>query len=89
MNLSELSDYFVWGTVSAYTLAMVAFAIDLAKVAENVRSDERPTYVGRSTRALGIAMALTTVGCSFTWLPRLCEGSRQAGCRGLTCMNLR
>ncbi|ACV08188.1 c-type cytochrome biogenesis protein CcsB [Jonesia denitrificans] len=74
MNLSELSDYFVWGTVSAYTLAMVAFAIDLAKVAENVRSDERPTYVGRSTRALGIAMALTTVGVLFHLVAAIVRG---------------
>lgn len=65
MQLGELSDYFVWGTVTAYTIAMVMFAVDLSKVAESARDQERPTFVGRRTTMLGVAMATTTLGALF------------------------
>ncbi|MFD2841293.1 c-type cytochrome biogenesis protein CcsB [Populibacterium corticicola] len=99
-NVAELSDYFVWATVTAYTIAMVCFAFDLAKVSDAVglrrrekleagtaaapatasavneavrasktggvalagETDPHITYVGRRSKALGIAMATTWVG---------------------------
>lgn len=87
MTLGELSDYFVWATATAYTIAMVCFAFDLARVSDAVGRKKREkvgistngrdfstdialpaeantqvSYVGRRTKALGIAMSTTTVG---------------------------
>lgn len=84
MNLSELSDYFVWATVTAYTISMICFAFDLARIsdARGLRNrsmvtvgvngaddylgapdnEPAPTYVGRRTKALGIAMSTLWVG---------------------------
>lgn len=100
MTVGELSDYFVWATATAYTIAMVCFAFDLAKVSDAVGLKRRAkvsasagvvsagdtgfagssgvnaadvvetsdtvipeiSYVGRKTKALGIAMATTWMG---------------------------
>ncbi|WP_435299328.1 c-type cytochrome biogenesis protein CcsB [Timonella sp. A28] len=94
--MGEISDYFVWGAISAYTIAMVLFAVDLARISEEIGAKKRSkmnafvsssnhdeevtagsvveaepddtppiTYVGRQTKALGIAMATTTLGVLF------------------------
>ena len=82
MNLSELSDYLVWATATAYTISMICFAFDLARIsdaagmrnrnkisvgangADVVAQDDAsvPTYIGRSTKALGIAMSTLWLG---------------------------
>lgn len=87
LPLGQLSDYLTWGAVTAYTIAMVCFATDLARVSEAIGARRRVkesvavggqlatpgivghlepqepiSYVGRSTRALNIAMATTVVG---------------------------
>lgn len=36
MALGQISDFLTWGTATAYTIAMVCFAVDLAKVSELV-----------------------------------------------------
>ncbi len=86
-ELARLSDYLVWGAITAYTIAMVCFAIDLARVSETIGQRRRAavlvkagqaggeveagsdpaldapvTYVGRKTKALGIAMTTTVLG---------------------------
>ena len=79
MQLGELSDYFTWGAITAYTIAMVCFAIDLSKVSEALgakrmasvggstsEQDSEPvSYVGRRTRPLSIAMATTVLGAAL------------------------
>jgi len=88
MNLSEISDLFTWGTATAYTIAMIAFAIDLSQVTDamvqrkTVRAQAPVLAVGdperygassdtavsevverrRGSKALGIAMSVTTIG---------------------------
>ena len=36
MNLSEISDLLAWGAATAYTVAMIAFAMDLSKMSEEI-----------------------------------------------------
>jgi cytochrome c-type biogenesis protein CcsB len=91
MALGELSTLLVWGATTAYAIALVAFAVDLARLSDSrvaVRSAggqaraasvgagsgggtvvlESPTEArdvvgrGRAGRAVGIAMATTTLG---------------------------
>lgn len=94
-NLSVLSDYFVWAAVTAYTISMVCFALDLARISDAIGLRKRSvlavgesttngkleldgrngsstvavaepaaeiSYVGRSTKALGIAMSTLWMG---------------------------
>lgn len=79
MQLGELSDYFTWGAITAYTIAMVCFAIDLSKVSEALgakrmasvggsATEAEPgpvSYVDRKTRALSIAMTTTVLGAAL------------------------
>ena len=100
MELGELSDYLVWAAATAYTIAMVCFAVDLARVSEDIGARKKAraltgvttgstvgalasgasdmtasttdassgalaTYVGRKTKALGIAMSTTVLGFLF------------------------
>lgn len=87
MGLGELSTLLVWGATTAYAIALVAFAVDLARLADvRVQARERvPALVGAGAeagaagpsgtadgeapgrapvrrRALGIAMATSTLG---------------------------
>ena len=80
MGAAELSTVLVWGAATAYAIALVAFAVDLARLAE--RRQRRPVaaeavvagdapsvangdVVGHPGRAVGIAMATTTLGLGF------------------------
>lgn len=99
MGLGELSTVLVWGATTAYATALVAFAVDLARLADRrgvVRSRAAVGSAGAGTvdassgavdvgasategesagaagadvvghrRALGIAMATTTLGLAF------------------------
>ena len=84
MGVGELSTLLVWGAVTAYAIALVAFAVDLARLADGQR---RPVAAGGDAagvdaaggappagpaddvvvhhRAVGIAMATTTLGLGF------------------------
>lgn len=67
MNIGEISDILTWGAVSAYTVAMIAFAIDLAavteRIAKNRATGQRDKVVTvAKTKALGIAMSTTFLG---------------------------
>ena len=49
MNVAELSDLFVWSAATALTIALVAYAIDLARAteaAQAARASRRPAAVG-------------------------------------------
>ena len=67
MTIGEISDILTWGAVSAYTVAMIAFAIDLAAVTERIAKNrttgqkEKVVTVAK-TKALGIAMSTTLLG---------------------------
>jgi cytochrome c-type biogenesis protein CcsB len=85
MGVAELSTVLVWGAATAYAIALVAFAVDLARLAE--RRQRRPVAAGAGVaglgaagdassgvtavvvvhpgRAVGIAMATTTLGLGF------------------------
>ncbi|MCL3862997.1 c-type cytochrome biogenesis protein CcsB [Actinotalea sp. K2] len=72
MSPGEISHVLVWGATSAYAVALICFAVDLAQLAD--RPDSRPAGTpaaarpsGRPTsqaprRAAAIAMSVTTVG---------------------------
>lgn len=51
MTLGEISDILVWGAVTAYTIAMVAFSLDMAR-----QSSER-TDAKRALQAAGVGAA--------------------------------
>ena len=55
MQIGNLSTVLVWAAASSYTIALVAFSIDLAGLADD------PTRA-RRRKAVGIAMATTTLG---------------------------
>ncbi len=57
MSIGELSDTLVWGAATAYAVAFVAFAIDLARLA-----DARQVRPGRAVerRATGAVGSSTT-----------------------------
>ena len=38
MTIGEISDILVWGAATAYTIAMVAFAIDMARRAGGAKA---------------------------------------------------
>lgn len=92
MNLGEISDILVWGVATAYTIAMVAFALDMAQ-RSGERAEAKQAYAdavvgdsatapkpsaptgpavngthsgdGYRSKALGIAMATTSVGAAL------------------------
>lgn len=57
MNLSEISDLLAWGAATAYTVAMIAFAMDLSKMSDAIgqrKAEQRakaPVAVGAGGRA--------------------------------------
>ncbi|MBX9246744.1 c-type cytochrome biogenesis protein CcsB, partial [Actinotalea ferrariae] len=54
MSLGELSTLLVWGATTAYAVALVAFAIDLSRLAETRGAAvAAPALVGASTRGAG------------------------------------
>jgi len=90
MGLGELSTMLVWGATTAYAIALVAFAIDLARLADHRTAQRRPVAAGtgargaeatgdvvvrRSGRAVGIAMATTTLGLAFHLVGTVLRGA--------------
>ena len=51
MTLSDVSDILVWGVVTAYTLAMVAFAVDMARLSSEKTAEKEAAKVGASVAA--------------------------------------
>ncbi|MBO9569521.1 MAG: c-type cytochrome biogenesis protein CcsB, partial [Cellulomonas iranensis] len=59
MNVAELSDLFVWSAATALTVALVAYAIDLARAteaAQAVRAARRPAAVGAAAASGGAVL---------------------------------
>ncbi|MCC2335563.1 c-type cytochrome biogenesis protein CcsB [Cellulomonas wangsupingiae] len=59
MNVAELSDLFVWSAATALTIALVAYAVDLARVAEVARAAREvrePVAVGGPSAAPAAAV---------------------------------
>ena len=59
MNLGELSTLLVWGATTAYAIAFVAFAVDLARLADD-RADDRsfPASAGVGSAVAGGATVI-------------------------------
>jgi cytochrome c-type biogenesis protein CcsB len=97
MSLGELSTILVWGATTAYAIALVAFAIDLARLADGHVAQSIPAMASGSTgastavldgpasgrggvpgrrsgKAVGIAMATTTLGLALHVVGTLLRG---------------
>src|SRR5665648_991442 len=77
MDLGELSTLLVVGATTAYAIGFVAFAFDLAHLADRVGRTTvvaAPADVVPHRRAVGIAMATTTLGLAFHGVGLLLRG---------------
>lgn len=81
MNLSEISDLLAWGAATAYTVAMIAFAMDLSQVTD--------AMVQRKTARAKTAALVTSGGpeqygaSSVTATPEVVEERRRSTALGI------
>lgn len=81
MNLSEISDLLAWGAATAYTVAMIAFAMDLSQVTD--------AMVQRKTARAKTAALVTSGGpeqygaSSVTAAPEVVEERRRSTALGI------
>ena len=67
MTLSEMSDIRVWGVVTAYTLAMIAFAVDMARLSSEKTAEKEAAMVGASVTEGAPAAARPTPAKQAVW----------------------
>ena len=67
MTLSEMSDILVWGVVTAYTLAMIAFAVDMARLSSEKTAEKEAAMVGASVTEGAPAAARPTPAKQAVW----------------------
>jgi hypothetical protein len=64
MNLGELSHLIVWGATAAYAIALVAFSMDLARLADEATARRRAGAGAPAVAGVGATTGAAPTGTS-------------------------